>query len=253
MNILGKEQIARMLIRRAIREAGGANKCAVACSFGKDSEVVLHLCLQEAPDINVCFCNTGIEFKDTLMLRDQLVPAWNLNYHEARPEIRFGEIVRKYGLPKVRSTGNHNSDTYGYRTPKCCFYLKDKPADKMYKELGISCIFTGITADESRNRFMLSCRLGKYYYARTEKHYKCHPIMDWSEQDVWDYIASKNIPYNAHYDKFTGHRVGCAACTAYMSWTERMPIEAPKWYRWVQKQRGQMLLCEIGEKAVIET
>jgi phosphoadenosine phosphosulfate reductase len=205
----------------------------------------VHLCLQEAPNIPVVFCNTGIEFKDTLELRDQLVNEWHLNYYEAHPQIRFGEIVRKYGLPKIRSSGNKSSSSYGQNTPKCCMYLKDKPAEAVYKELGIKCVFTGITAEESRNRFMLMKRCGDYYFVKSAGLTKCHPIIGWAEQEVWEYIKSKSIPYNAHYDKFPGHRVGCAPCTAYLSWQDNMPDESPKWYKWIQKQRGQMLLDEV--------
>ncbi len=251
MTIQGKEKIASILIQKAIREAGGPDHCVVACSFGKDSEVVLHLCLQEAPSINVVFCNTGIEFPDTLAFRDLIVPAWKLNYHETKPVMLFGAVVRKYGLPKIRTSGSEK--TYGQRTPKCCYYLKDLPATKLYREMDIKCIFTGITAEESRNRWMLSCRMGNYYFSRTERLSKCHPIMNWTEAEVWEYIKSKGLPYNAHYDKFPGHRVGCAPCTAYNSWMERMPLESPKWYRFIQKHRGQMLLDEIGEEAIIET
>ena len=43
----------------------------VACSFGKDSLVVLHLVLQIQPEITVVFNNTKCEFPDTLRLKRQ--------------------------------------------------------------------------------------------------------------------------------------------------------------------------------------
>ncbi len=249
-SLKAREYIAGLLIQRAIKEFGG-DHCAVACSFGKDSEVVLHLCLKEYPDMPVVFCNTGIEFPDTLAFRDRLVVEWNLNYHEAHPKIRFGTLVNKYGLPHVRLAVDPNNGRVmkGGHVPKCCIYLKDKPAAEMYKALDIKCVFTGITAEESRNRFMLLRRCGDYYFSKSDGLTKGHPIIEWTEAEVWDYIRSKGLPYNAHYDKFPGHRVGCAPCTAYKSWMDRMPLESPKWYRFIQKHRGQMLLDDMEEEA----
>ena len=41
---------------------------------------------------------------------------------------------------------------------------------------------------------------------------KFNPLAAWSEQDVWDYIRARGVPYNALYDQ--GYRsIGCAPCT----------------------------------------
>lgn len=38
-----------------------------------------------------------------------------------------------------------------------------------------------------------------------------NPIIDWSDDDVWEYIKLRNLPYNPLYD--TGRkRVGCIGC-----------------------------------------
>ncbi|GAI74161.1 unnamed protein product, partial [marine sediment metagenome] len=53
----------REVISRHFEEFG--DKVAVAFSGGKDSEVVLYLCLQVAPDVPVVFNNTGVEYPET--------------------------------------------------------------------------------------------------------------------------------------------------------------------------------------------
>lgn len=38
-----------------------------------------------------------------------------------------------------------------------------------------------------------------------------NPIIDWTNQDVWDFIREENIPYNCLYDRGFS-RVGCIGC-----------------------------------------
>lgn len=41
---------------------------------------------------------------------------------------------------------------------------------------------------------------------------KINPLADWSADDVWQYVRTKNLPYNALYDQgYTS--IGCAPCT----------------------------------------
>jgi len=235
-------ELANITIKKALKEH--PNKCAVACSFGKDSIATLHLVRQFEPDIKVVFCNTGVEYPETLAFRDRIVKEWNLNYYEAHPDGHtFWSLVKKYGLPRVRTDG-----TKPDRVPKCCIKLKDEPAIKAYRELGIELVFTGITAAESRNRWMLQRRCGDYYFTKGDKLWKCHPIMSWAVSDVLDYHIDNGIPLNELYVKFPGVRVGCMPCTSYYSWPEVMAKTAPGMYRKIQKLAGQNLIDNTGMK-----
>jgi thioredoxin-dependent adenylylsulfate APS reductase len=41
---------------------------------------------------------------------------------------------------------------------------------------------------------------------------KLNPLAEWTEDEVWDYVRERDLPYNALYDKgFTS--IGCAPCT----------------------------------------
>ncbi len=39
----------------------------------------------------------------------------------------------------------------------------------------------------------------------------CNPIIDWSDDDVWDYLKSRGVPYNPLYDEGF-KRIGCIGC-----------------------------------------
>lgn len=39
----------------------------------------------------------------------------------------------------------------------------------------------------------------------------CNPIIDWKDEDIWNYIESEHIPVNPLYEE-GWHRVGCVGC-----------------------------------------
>ncbi|MCL6441535.1 MAG: phosphoadenosine phosphosulfate reductase family protein, partial [Thermoleophilum sp.] len=42
--------------------------------------------------------------------------------------------------------------------------------------------------------------------------WKANPLADWSEKDVWRYIAAHDVPYNPLHDQ--GYEsIGCTHCT----------------------------------------
>jgi phosphoadenosine phosphosulfate reductase len=48
-----------------------------------------------------------------------------------------------------------------------------------------------------------------------------HPIIEWSDQDVWDYIQTKSLKYCSLYDE-GAERIGCIMC----------PMQTPKGMKW---------------------
>jgi phosphoadenosine phosphosulfate reductase len=56
---------------------------------------------------------------------------------------------------------------------------------------------------------------------------KINPLIDWSENDVWDYIKSEKIPYNPLHDK-NYPSIGCQPCTRAIEKGE--DIRAGRWW-----------------------
>jgi len=202
----------------------------VAFSGGKDSTATLHLVRSVDPSVKAVFCNTGVEAPDTIRYC-RSIP----NLVELKPRKSFNQCVKEYGWPEVKA----KAKTHGNQ---CCQWLKERPAMEYYKAEGVDLVFTGLTADESRNRALLFIRLGPYYHAKTQGLDKCHPIHDWSEDKVWDFIRSNNLKYNPIYDKGSV-RCGCMPCTAYLSWPERLAKENPKLLRSILRRRYGQTQC----------
>ena len=210
----------------------------VAWSGGKCSTVVLHLALQQDPDVQVVFNDTYVEFRETYAFIDRMHDEWGLNLQVLRPRVTFWECVEKYGFPMLRgkySRGPHGKDG----KPMCCQLLKEEPI----LTAGIRECITGIRVAESRVRMFGVAKWGQYYYAKTLGRWQFHPIAFWTNREVWRYHEEHGIPHNEIYDK--GHdRCGCWPCTGYLSWKEHLARSHPKMYRAIARMKGEPTLWE---------
>jgi phosphoadenosine phosphosulfate reductase len=83
----------------------------------------------------------------------------------------------------------------------CCDVLKKYPS----KLIPLKHRIMGIRAEESPNRKHRG-RMDKF-----GKVFKYHPIFEWMEWQVWEFIEKYNIPYPSLYDE--GYeRIGCILC-----------------------------------------
>ena len=248
---------AEVLVKEAVERYG--DQLGVACSFGKDSMVVLHMALKYKPDIKIFFFNTGVEFPETIAFKERMKKEWNLNLFESKPLKSFWQCIEEYGVPNYRGKGTS-------RTPKCCHYLKEKPAELIQKKQGVVAILTGLMAYESRQRKLTMMRYdnkkapimshgdiefcGQRWFSKHDLIWKHHPIAYWSEQDVWNYTIQNEIPVNPVYYKWNGiyNRCGCLPCSAYIGWEKKLSKSHKGLYLRIKQLQNpkQMLLTKVG-------
>jgi 3'-phosphoadenosine 5'-phosphosulfate sulfotransferase (PAPS reductase)/FAD synthetase len=212
----------------------------VAFSGGKDSLVVLDLVRKIKPNVVGVFENTTNEYPETLKYVKTVD-----NIIELKPEISFEECFKKYGLPVMKSKAKSHGN-------QCCIKLKEEPFRKFTKLNGVDLTFTGLTSDESRNRMMMLKRMGSLYFHKADKIWKCHPIHNWSDREVWQYIDLRHLPYNPIYD-ILGRtaRCGCRFCTAYLSWKERTSQYNEKDTHILMRKQGYKLLNDFNTHETI--
>lgn len=68
----------------------------VSFSGGKDSTVLLHMVRELYPDVEAVFVNTGLEYPEI----QKFVKTFD-NVTILRPEMRFDEVIKKYGYPII--------------------------------------------------------------------------------------------------------------------------------------------------------
>lgn len=213
----------------------------VAFSGGKDSTVLKHI-VDNTPgvwDVPALFVNTGLEYPEIQkFVKDVKAGKWdcfNPNVEIVRPEMRFDEVIKKYGYPVVskevskyikeaRSAIQKGRHDY-YAIKKLQGTLLDKDGNKSI----FNCEKWGFMIDAPYKISNQCCdvmkkRPSKNYAKRTGKkpivatmacesrlryqqwikngcnafegnEPKSTPMSFWTEQDVLHYIKKFNVPY----------------------------------------------------------
>lgn len=230
-----KIEEATEIIKKSLSDHN--NPC-INFSGGKDSLVVMDLVRKIRPDIPCVFVNTGNEYKETV----PYVRSFQ-NIIEVHPKVSFWDCVDKYGLPKSKAKAKRHGNA-------CCLELKEKPLKECYKQKGYDLTFDGLTSAESRQRMMTLKRMGYYYYNKGDKNWKCHPIYNWSVQEVWSYIYLNKLPINPIYSMGI-YRCGCRFCTAFKGWRRAMELYNPNDLRTINIKSGCNLIKKNSIKEVV--
>ena len=103
----------------------------------------------------------------------------------------------------------------------CCHIRKVIPLGRALK--GKTLWLTGLRREQSSTRVELSL----FDWDENFQIQKCNPLIDWSEDEVWDYINTKSVPYNILHDQ--GYpSIGCEPCTRAI--TPNEDVRAGRWW-----------------------
>jgi phosphoadenosine phosphosulfate reductase len=237
-----KIERAHMVIIEALQKNNVNGVSAVACSWGKDSVVLVHLVKEFCGKAFVEFNNTGVEYPQTLEYRDRMLVEWGLanRYVETHPEMSFWDCVEKYGYPHLRRMSKLRNKKAKNGAPACCRILKEIPDKKFCREYGVGLKFVGLQASESMVRRLSFLREGELYYSNQRKMWMCRPLMIWTDEDIWAYHELFDIPRNPLYDLMP--RNGCMPCTGFKRWKEVMAKANPRLYDKVAADLGSPTL-----------
>ena len=169
-------------------------RLAVACSFQKEASVVLDLILRAAPDARVFTLDTHVLFPETYS-------TW------MAVEERYGIQVEVFQGPSLGRQAAEHGDRLWERDPDaCCDLRKVQPLTRALAD--VDAWVAGLRRDQSPSR----ATTPKIHWDEKHGLWKANPLADWSERDVWNYIAANDVPYNQLHDQGYGS-IGCTHCT----------------------------------------
>ena len=159
---------------------------ALSSSFGAQSAAVLHLVTAQAPQLPVILVDTGYLFPETYRFVDALSARLALNLKVYRPQIGIAWMEARHG--RLWEQGLEGIERYNR-------LRKVEPMRRALDELGVRGWFAGLRRGQASTRSaapVLELRNGRW---------KFHPIVDWSDRDVWRYLRQHDLPYHPLWEQ----------------------------------------------------
>lgn len=218
MNYLEKLENETIYI---LREAYSHFKdTALLWSIGKDSTTLLWIARKaffgKIP-FPVIHIDTTFKFKEIYQFRDHYVKEWGLDLIVSRNE----QAIREGVSPKKEKF-------------QCCNALKTDALKITIAKYGLKALLLAIRRDEhgirAKERYFSPrtmdfkwnyenqpIELWGLYKSELEKgqHFRIHPMLHWTELNIWRYVQSEKIPVVDLYFAENGKRyrsIGCASC-----------------------------------------
>lgn len=158
-----------------------AGEHALSSSFGAQSVVSLHLVTRLKADIPVILVDTGYLFAETYRFVDELTERLHLNLKVYRPQI--GTAWMEARLGKLWEQGIDGLDRYNRMR-------KVEPMQRALRELGVRSWIAGLRRSQSRSRAELD------FLQLRDGYWKLHPLADWSDRDVGQYMQKHHLPHH---------------------------------------------------------
>jgi len=157
--------------------------------------VIIDLASREVPGIDVLFLDTGYHFAETIGTRDAVEAVYPVNVVNITPATTVAEQDTELG-PKLYS---RNPDL-------CCYLRKVIPLEQSLEPY--DAWITGVRREETATR--TGTKVVQWDPKR--QMVKVNPIIEWTQQEVDDYIAQHGVLVNPLvYDGYPS--IGCATCT----------------------------------------
>lgn len=159
---------------------------ALTSSFGIQSAVMLHMLTQIDSAIPVLITDTGYLFPETYRFIDELKEKLSLNVKVLSPEISPAWQLARYG--EQWQQGEKELKQYNLMN-------KVQPLEKGLTDLNVNTWFSGIRRGQTAHRKNLPV------LQVIRGRFKLHPIIDWSNKDVHQYLTANNLPYHPLWEE----------------------------------------------------
>jgi len=159
---------------------------ALSSSFGAQSAVALHMATRARSDLPVILVDTGYLFPETYRFVDQLAQRLGLNLKVYRPQV--GAAWMEARLGRIWEQGVDGIERYNR-------LRKVEPMQRALSELGVRTWIAGLRRSQSSTRANID------FLELKDGRWKLHPLADWSDRDLGQYLAKHDLPYHPLWDQ----------------------------------------------------
>lgn len=200
----------RQVLAAAVREH---TRVVYANSLGAEAMVLTDIICSHLPEIDVFSIDTGRLPEETYELLGRLEERYGARIRLVYPDSK--------GLQSLVAAQGVNGFQHSVAARlSCCDARKVEPFKRAIA--GFNAWVTGVRREQSPARAQAAAEEWDAQHGL----YKLSPLLDWSEEQVWQYIRARRLPYNALHDK-QYPSIGCAPCTRAIQ-----PGEARRAGRW---------------------
>ncbi|PID68653.1 MAG: phosphoadenylyl-sulfate reductase [Flavobacteriia bacterium] len=174
-------------------------KVIFTTSFGIEDQVITDMIFKHDIPVKVVTLDTGRLFEETYKVYYNTLNAYRKPIQVFYPNTAVVEQM-------VSEKGPYSFYESIENRKQCCNIRKVEPLQRALN--GMDCWVTGIRAEQSSGRTDMSMIEDDEGYGLL----KFNPLLDWTLDDVMNYLKQHHVPYNSLHDKgFVS--IGCAPCT----------------------------------------
>lgn len=174
-------------------------KVAFSSSLGAEDQVLTHMLAGIGKPFKLFTLDTGRMFQECYELLEITRQRYSLPFEVYFPEAsRVEKMVSEKGINLFYESVENRK--------QCCHIRKIEPLRRALK--GMEIWITGVRRDQSVTRG----DTGTLEWDADLGLIKVNPLIDWSNEEVWNYIRERKVPYNTLHDKGFPS-IGCLPCT----------------------------------------
>ncbi len=168
-------------------------------SFSVEDQVILHQIASHQLPVSVFTLDTGRLFAETYSVWNSSREKYNISIQPYYPHHESLEQM-------VEAKGPNSFYASVSNRQQCCYIRKVEPLQRALA--GNKVWITGLRTSHSPERKNVT----PVEWDEGNQVIKYHPLLHWTNEQVWDFIKAQDIPYNPLHDRgFLS--IGCAPCT----------------------------------------
>jgi phosphoadenosine phosphosulfate reductase len=188
---------AEDILNAAVEEFEG--NIAFASSMGAEDQVITHMLAKLFVPVRIFTLDTGRLFYETYELIEKTEARYGLKIEILFPDtLQVEKMVKEKGINLFYQSIENRK--------LCCGVRKIEPLRRALA--GLDAWITGLRREQSPTR----TNMFPVEWDEGNGLVKVNPLLNWTEDQVWNYIRENKIPYNILHDKGFPS-IGCQPCT----------------------------------------